>query len=73
MTEVSQGEVKIYVGAEEKIGLPNYSNVSISASVSRVVPEGTDEEISTALRATAKIVEDFVAEERQNVLDGLKN
>ena len=64
--------VKIFVSAEEKIGLPNYSNVSVSASLSRFVPEGTDEELKKALRETAAIVEEFVAEERATVLASLK-
>lgn len=71
---VSDGKpaVKIYVGAEEKVGLPNYSNVVITASLSRYVSDGTDEELKASLRETAAIVEEFVAEERQAVLASLK-
>lgn len=72
VTDNGAPAVKIYVGAEEKIGLPNYSNVVVSASLSRYVPEGSAEELKTALRESARIVEEFVAEERQSVLKDIQ-
>lgn len=69
---IKEGTVEIFVGAEEKVGLANYSNVVISASLTRVVPEGTDEELKASLRETAMICEEFVAEERQSVLEAIQ-
>lgn len=70
MSEELDGKVKIHVHVEEKIGLANYSNVTIGASITRLVDEGTDEEILTHIRETARnTVEEFLAEERENVLE----
>lgn len=64
---------KITVWTEEKIGLPNYSNISIGASLSRTIEPGlTDEEVSASLNTASGIVEEFLAAERARVLDSLK-
>lgn len=68
MTEVTQTVVE--VNAEEKIGLPSYSNVTIGARISKTYDGPIDEEV--ALKDLASIVEGFVASERQVVLDSLQ-
>jgi len=61
--------VLVSAGVSEKIGLPQYSNVDIGPiTVTRFVPDGTDEEILEHVRATATISEQFIAEERKTVL-----
>lgn len=62
--------VKIMTSFSEKVGLPNYSSVDIGPiSVSRFVEEGDDKHILEEIRKTARIVEQFLEEERQQVLD----
>ena len=64
---------KIAVWTEEKVGLPNYSNITVGASLSRVIEPGlTDEEVRAKLDGASAIVEDFLAAERERVLDSLK-
>lgn len=64
---------KITVWTEEKIGLPNYSNISIGASLSRTIePDLTSEEVSAKLNEASSIVEEFLTAERARVLDSLK-
>lgn len=58
---------KVIMGAEEKIGLPNYSNVTLSGSVTRWVAD-TPDEIDKGLRACLTAVEAIIAEEREQVL-----
>jgi len=71
--EQTQKVAKIYVGAEDKIGLPNYSSVTISGSVSREVPDtGDDAALQSELRRNFVLVEEVLAEERQNVLRSLQ-
>lgn len=65
--------VRINVSATEKIGLPQYSSVTISASLSRSVPDGDDDYLKTELLKVASIVEEFVAEERQTVLNSVQS
>lgn len=68
MPEVTQTVVT--VNAEEKVGLPNYSNVTIGTSVSRTFSGPVDEE--AVQKELAIIVEGFVAEERKAILESLK-
>jgi hypothetical protein len=64
---------KIAVWTEEKVGLPNYSNITVGASISRGInPDLTSEEISAKLVETSTIVENFLTAERERVLDSLK-
>ena len=73
MSEIPEGKVKLHVHAHEKIGLPNYSNVEIGASITFYEDEGTDADYLNALKAKAHgVVEAFIAEERQAVLDMVK-
>jgi hypothetical protein len=58
---------KVTMGAEEKIGLPNYSNVTLNGWVTRYV-EDTPEAIDAGLRDCVSAVEAVIAEERQAVL-----
>lgn len=63
------GMIKIMTGAEEKVGLANYSNVVIGPiSVSRYIPEGDDEYIKEELRKNLYLVEEIIAEVREEVL-----
>lgn len=62
--------IKIMASFEEKIGLPNYSSVTVGPiSVSRFVEDGDEEHIREEIKTTARIVEDFLAEERQHILN----
>lgn len=64
---------KIAVWTEEKIGLPNYSNIVIGSSLSRVIEPGlSKEEVTSQLEEASTIVEEFLAAERARVLDSLK-
>lgn len=64
---------KIAVWTEEKIGLPNYSNITIGASLSRGIEAGlTDEEVRAKLDTASGIVEEFLRAERARVLESLK-
>jgi predicted short-subunit dehydrogenase-like oxidoreductase (DUF2520 family) len=69
---VEQENVRIHVGVEEKIGLPQYSSATITASLSRVVADGDEAYLDTELRKVAQIVENFVAEERQALLKSVQ-
>jgi hypothetical protein len=60
--------VKVSSGAEEKIGLPNYSNVTIYASVTRFV-EDTPKSITNGLKACVDVCEELLAQERKPVLE----
>jgi hypothetical protein len=68
MAEVTQTVVT--VNAEEKVGLPNYSNVTIGTSVSRTFSGEVDE--VAVQKELAELVEGFVAGERQAILESLK-
>jgi hypothetical protein len=58
---------KVTMGAEEKIGLPNYSSVNISGWVTRYV-EDEPEAIAAGLRECVQAVEEVISEERVSVL-----
>lgn len=65
--------VQITVGAEEKIGLPNYSNVVIGPIIVTRFVEDDPAVIDEALRVTLREhVESLIAEERSNVLEMVK-
>jgi hypothetical protein len=54
-------------GAEEKIGLPNYSNVTIGPiSVTKFVKAGEEK---AGIRECTSLAEEIIAEDRQHVLD----
>lgn len=73
--EASQAQVaKINVSLEEKIGLPDYSHVRIFASVTRDVPDESDDQILEDMVATTRnILEPFLAQERELVLGDLQD
>lgn len=65
--------IKIMASFSEKIGLPNYSNVEVGPiSVTRYVEDGDDDHVAEEIRKTARIVENFLAEEREFVLKTLQ-
>lgn len=64
MSDITQTTIEVY--AEEKVGLPNYSNVTIGHRISRTYVGPVDE--LTLTREIADEVEAFVAEERQAIL-----
>lgn len=73
MTENNETEmVKLSSWAEEKIGLANYSNVTVGGSIARYVPNGDRETIANELRNNFELVEEIVAEQRQAVLESLQ-
>ena len=59
---------KIHIHTGEKIGLPGYSNVEYGVSVTRYV-EDTDIAISTAWDDASKLAEQFMAEQREAVVN----
>lgn len=62
--------VKIMTSFSEKVGMPNYSNIEIGPiSVTRYVPDGDEQHLLEEIRKTARIVEEFIAEERETVLE----
>ena len=69
MPEVNQNSSELdyfNFSVEEKIGLPNYSSVTVRASVSRNI-EDTDE----ARQEVTDLVESIIARERSVVLESL--
>lgn len=66
-TATKTATATVVMGAEEKIGLPNYSNVTLSGSVTRQVPD-TPEAIDEGLRDCLLAVEKIIAEEREQIL-----
>lgn len=69
MDEVTPGFVKITVGAEEKIGLKDYSNVVVGPIIiSRLVEDGDDEHIKKELKKNLLLVEELISEERAEIL-----
>ena len=56
-------------GAEEKVGMPNYSNVVLGpASVSRFVKDDP-EAIKQGLRECLAVCEELISEEREAVIE----
>ena len=73
MSEETLGMVKIMTGAEEKVGLEGYSNVVIGPiSISRWIEDGDDEYIKEELRKNLYLVEEIIAEVRQEILDAVQ-
>ena len=67
------GMIKIMTGSSEKVGLPDYSSVDIGPiSVSRFIPEGNDEYIKKELRKNLEMVEELIAEVREEVLQSIQ-
>lgn len=64
---------QVSMGASEKIGLPNYSNIDVGpALVTRFVKDDTDS-IKEGLRFCAQVCEDIIAEERDAIMSALKS
>lgn len=75
MVEVTKelGMVKIMTGAEEKVGLENFSNVVIGPiSISRWIEDGDDEYIKEELKRNLLLVEEIIAEVREDVLTSVQ-
>lgn len=71
--EVAPTKDKITVWTEEKVGLPNYSNITVGASLSKSIDTGlTNEELRARLDEASGVVEEFLLAERARVLDSLK-
>ena len=71
--EKTLGFIKIMTGAEEKVGLAGYSNVVIGPiSVSRYIEEGDEEYIKGELRKNILMVEEIIAEIREEVLEAVQ-
>ncbi len=67
--ELMPGTIKIMTSSSEKVGLENYSSVDIGPiSVSRFIPEGDDEYIKGELRKNLFLVEEIIAEVREEIL-----
>lgn len=63
----------VSVTLQEQIGLKDYSHIQVRAFVSRQIDDTGDEAIAAGLRnLSVNIVEPFLAELRQEVLDELK-
>ncbi len=61
--------VKVHFDAREKIGLPNYSNVDLGASITRYYEDTGPENDVDNLKEVAQGVEEFLSTERQAVLE----
>lgn len=73
MSELEVGTIKIMVSGSEKVGLPGYSSVDIGpVSLTRVIEEGDEEYIKEQLRKNIYIVEELIAEIRQEVLEAVQ-
>lgn len=69
MSEETLGVIKIMTSSSEKIGLPNYSSVDIGPiSITRFIAEGDDEYIKKELKNNLLLVEELIAEVREEVL-----
>lgn len=68
MSEENTNLVKLASWAEEKIGLENYSNVTVGGSIARYVEDGDNSHIANKLRENFALVEMIVAEQRELVL-----
>ncbi|MFI5405143.1 MAG: hypothetical protein ACHQ1D_01380 [Nitrososphaerales archaeon] len=73
MSEETLDKIKIMTGAEEKVGLEGYSNVVIGPiSISRWIEDGDDEYIKGELRKNLLLVEEIIAEVREEVLEAVQ-
>ena len=74
MSEIHElGMIKIMTGSSEKVGLPDYSSVDIGPiSVSRFITEGDEEYIKNELRKNLVMVEELIAEVREEVLQSIQ-
>ena len=64
--------VMVSMGASEKVGMPNYSNVDIGpASVTRFVRDDPDA-IKEGLRECVQVCEEVIGEERGAIIDVVK-
>lgn len=71
--ELTTGMIKIMTSSSEKVGLPDYSSVDIGPiSVSRFIPEGDDNYVKEELRKNLLLVEELIAEVRQEVLESVQ-
>lgn len=69
MEEKTLGFIKIMTGAEEKVGLENFSNVVIGPiSISRYIPEGDEDYIKEEIKKNLYLVEEIISEVREEVL-----
>ena len=68
MSEENTNLVKLASWAEEKIGLENYSNVTVGGSITRHVEDGDDTHLGQELRENFALIEMIVAEQRELVL-----
>lgn len=72
--EVTPGMIKIMTSSSEKIGLPSYSSVDVGPiSVTRFIPEGDDEYLKGELRHNLELVEEIIAEVRQEILEAVQD
>ena len=69
MDEITPGMIKITVGAEEKVGLKDYSNVVVGPIIiSRLIEDGDDNYVKEELRKNLRLIEDLMSEEREEIL-----
>jgi len=73
MKEITQKTARLYVGLEDKIGLPNYSSATAMASISREVEDSGGDEALEIFREemekmAAEVLEPFISAERENIL-----
>jgi hypothetical protein len=69
MSEETAGTIKIMTSSSEKVGLPDYSSVEIGPiSVTRFIAEGDDEYVKGELKKNLLLVEELIAEVREEVL-----
>lgn len=73
MEEIKNKTARLYVGLEDKIGLPNYSSATAMASISREIDDPSGDEalelFKQEMRKMAEeVLEPFIAAERENIL-----
>lgn len=67
--ELEANTIKINTYAEDKIGLPNYSSVTIGGSITRTIPDTDDDSVlQSELARNFEIVEEALKAERAKIL-----
>lgn len=66
--------IRITAAAAELVPTVQYGNATIGpVMIERYVPDGPDEEIKSALKATMALVEEAVSEDRQTLHEQIRN
>ena len=69
MTEVTTPTAKINYRVEEKIGLPNFSNIVYGLSITRDVEDDGLESVLESAKELSEAMESFMGDEREKILE----